>query len=492
MKYQVHRRVGEKGDFLHVGDAVNPVLDDFNLSPGEVYFYTITARDINGIASERSEMRYIRLAPPELGALLPPSWASYQIRPEGIALAWLHENPEHVLAFNLYRRKEGDSSFTLLSSTLDSTFLDRDVFLGNRYEYVVSALDRKLQESDNSDVLKILNVSSAVLAPADSRLLAIKTLEEVTARTELVTQFNQDGYGFVSPVDIEYLPSEQKLFVSDSGTGLITVIGPNGDILARHGGRGAQPWEFERLLGIAVDEHGYVFAADAYRGEIVVFSPRGNFDRRIQLKEMVLEYFGPGFQLRFPWFRFGLVDIIAGSDDRLFVVDNPNGWVYVLDNKDELVKVIGERGSDPGRMHYPTFANRDPGGRLVVSDTLNSRLQMFDLNGGYLGAIGERGLGIGQFLRPKGIAISRDGHIYVADSQQNVIQVFDDEGEFVFLLTNERGLPIDLGSPNGLVFVEPDLLIVCEKLARRVQIRKILFATAGGGDRIDVVPLKKP
>jgi hypothetical protein len=77
----------------------------------------------------------------------------------------------------------------------------------------------------------------------------------------------------------------------------------------------------------------------------------------------------------------------------------------------------------------------------------------------------------------------------VADSQQNVIQAFDSKNEFVSLMANERGLPIDLGSPNGLKYVEPDLLIICEKLARRVQIRRILPVMV---DELDAEPLKKP
>jgi DNA-binding beta-propeller fold protein YncE len=492
VKYQVHRRVGEGTVFQPIGGTVNPHFDDLSVSPGQVYFYTITAVGRDGVSSEKAIIQYIRLPPVEPEFVKSPDWALHQIRRDGIALAWRHENPDHVFAFNVYRRKDGDSSFNLVNSTLDTTFMDRDVLEGNKYDYVVTALDKQLQESNNSRVLEVMYVSPITITPTDARLAAIKTLEEVTTRTEVVTEFSEEVYGFVSPVDIEYTTREQKLYVSDSGTGLITVIGPTGEVLNSLGGRGSQPWEFDRLLGIAVDEHDNVYAVDAYRGEIVVFSSHGNFNRRIKLKQKVLDYFGPGFHLQFPWFRFGLIDIVATNYGGLIVVDNPNGWIYLLDKKDELVKVIGERGSDPGNMYYPTFINLDSSGKFIVSDTLNSRLQMFDSNGEYIRVIGERGSGIGQFLRPKGVTTSQDGYVYVADSQQNVIQVFDSEGEFQFLLGNERGLPIDLGSPNGLVFVEPNQLIICEKLARRVQIRKILPGTMGNQGPIDVAPLKRP
>jgi hypothetical protein len=56
----------------------------------------------------------------------------------------------------------------------------------------------------------------------------------------------------------------------------------------------------------------------------------------------------------------------------------------------------------------------------------------------------------------------------------NVVQVFSGEGDFISLLGDEKGLPLDLGSPNGLAFIEPDLLVISEKLSRRIQIRRVL------------------
>ena len=236
---------------------------------------------------------------------------------------------------------------------------------------------------------------------------------------------------------------------------------------------GERPWEFERLLGIALARDGSLFAVDAYKGDVVVFSAQGGFQMRIRLEPEVREYFGPDFRVRFPGFRFGLVDLAVGPDDSLFIVDNPNGWIYRLDEKGDLVDVIAERGVEPGKMQYPTFIAFNDEGDFYVADTMNSRVQEFGGSSSPAGVVGEKGLGIGQFIRPKGVAVDGSGFLYVADSYLNIVQVFDPKGEFVALLGNEKGLPIDLGSPNGLTFVPPDTLIVCEKLSRRVQIRKV-------------------
>ena len=51
--------------------------------------------------------------------------------------------------------------------------------------------------------------------------------------------------------------------------------------------------------------------------------------------------------------------------------------------------------------------------------------------------------------------------------------MFDVNGDYVALLADEDGFPLDLGSPNGLLFVEPDQLFICERLSRRIQVRQV-------------------
>jgi DNA-binding beta-propeller fold protein YncE len=472
--YIVQRKVGEEGDFSDFSKVSNPQFADFNIVPNKAYFYRIIPFDRNGDRGQVSEIRFIKLKALDLLQTSPPDWVAHQKRPNGIALSWKHPNPNQVLAYNLYRKRKGDTNFTLIHSAVDTTHYDKDVYLGSNYLYVVSALDRQLRESGYSDILTIDYQMEIDGSGRDNPLTRIKTLEEVVSRTELVTEFSMEKHGFVSPVDIEYDAKTERIFVSDSGTGLITAIGSDNRVVFRVGGSGANQWDFERLLGFAVDDAGYIYAADAYRGEIVVFSPRGVFQRVIKLEEKVRDYFGEELFKKYPWFRFGIVDVEILSDGSLVVVDNPNGWFYILNTEDRLIRVVGEKGFAESNMHNPTFAVVNQDGTVIVSDTLNSRLQVYRLNGSHVGSFGGRGLGIGQFLRPKGVALGSYGEIYVADSQQNVIQVFDSDREFLSLLGDDRGLPIDLGSPNGLVFVEPDLLMVVERLSSRVKVLRLL------------------
>ncbi|GBE15687.1 NHL repeat protein [bacterium BMS3Abin14] len=473
VRYVVMRRDGDQGHFNEIRRSKNPVYDDSNVKANLNYYYQIIPLDKQERPGPPSEVRYFRIVSQALESVQPPEWAAHQIRPDGLALTWSHGAPRSVLAYNLYRKRKGDENFSLVYSSVDTSYLDHDVIPGEIYQYVLTAFSRTLKESARSAVLRVLFKARGAGSRAKGPFQGIKTLEEVVSRTELIKMYGWEDYGFVSPVDVDYRKDTDQIYVSDSGTGEIIIIGSRDEVQNRLGGTGNSPWEFDRLMGIAIDADGKVYAVDAYRGEIVVFNPNGYFDRRITLLGMVKDYFGDDFNKRFPHFRFGLVDIAIGSDGALLVTDNPNGWIYVLDRNNKLVNILGGRGYEPGLMQYPTFLTVSGPDRLIVSDTLNSRLQIMRLSGKPERIIGETGLGIGQFIRPKGIARDKKGVIYVADSYLNAIQVFRPDGTFVALLGNENGLPLDVGSPNGIVLAPPDRLVICEKLARRVQVRKV-------------------
>jgi fibronectin type 3 domain-containing protein len=469
--YIVERRVGEDGDFKQVARVTIPTFNDLDVVPDQVYFYRIIPLDKAGIRGSASEVNYIRLEPVEQGVISPPLWGAYLVGEDGIALTWRHEQSDRVLAYNLYRKKEGESEYTLIVGSLSSSYLDRDVSAEHQYSYVLTALDKKLQESVDSSTLTVRFAKISRAAPEDEKLEGIKTIEEVVRQTQEDRIYSWERFGFLCPVDVEYHAPEDRLYVSDSCTGLITVIGPNGEMINQLGGIGVSPWEFDRLLGIDVDPGGYVYAVDAYRGEIVVFSSQGSYVRRIRLEGELREYFGPDFKIRYPGFRFGIVDVEVTGEGYLAVVDNPNGWVYLIDTNGTLIRVIGEKGYEPGKLHYPTFVFVDTKNRFIVSDTLNSRVQVFDADGSHLKIIGGKGPGIGQFLRPKGVAADDYGNLYVA---------------FIGLLGDEKGLPIDLGSPNGITFIGPDRLVISERLSRRIHVRRLLkpLAAVSSGEKV--------
>jgi len=470
--YLVERQVGEKDDFRELARVTNPLFDDPVNFPGKVVGYRIFALDSAGRQGPPSDPRYIKVEAQERQELDPPTWAPFMLLREGIALSWSHPDQSNVLAFNLYRRKKTSEPFTLLTSGPDTTYLDRNVLPQSSYQYAVAAVSRTLQESDQSTVMKVtFTPPEAVLRKDPSKKGVL--IEDLVSLTEVVKTFGPDRFGFVSPIDVDWWPTRGWLYVSDVATGVITVINERDEIVHRLGGRGNSPWNFENLLGICVDGNGFVYGTDSYRGEIVIFKPDGAFHKRIKLLDQVKEYFGREFTTRFPVFRFGLLDIVVEEDGSLLVVDNPNGWIYVLDRQERLARIIGEKGEEAGQFHYPTFLALQGPGRVIVSDTLNSRLQLVTVLGAPERVIGEKGVAVGQLICPKGLAFDDRGMLFVADSYLNAIQVFDQQGAFVTILADREGKILDLGLPNGLAWLGEDRLAICEKITRRVQVRRV-------------------
>jgi hypothetical protein len=70
-------------------------------------------------------------------------------------------------------------------------------------------------------------------------------------------------------------------------------------------------------------------------------------------------------------------------------------------------------------------------GKLYVADQFNNRVQVLDLEGNPLLVFGTVGSEPGQFLQPIGIEVDEQENIYVADSINSRIQVFNKDGNLL-------------------------------------------------------------
>jgi streptogramin lyase len=121
----------------------------------------------------------------------------------------------------------------------------------------------------------------------------------------------------------------------------------------------------------------------------------------------------------------------GGKDDKYFWQPNdvlvaPNGTIFVAEghssevgsnarilkfnSQAQLLKVIGVRGTLPGRFDQPHALAMDSQGRLFVGDRGNNRVQILDQEGNVLAEWK-------QFSRPSGVYIDKDDQLYVADSE---------------------------------------------------------------------------
>ncbi|MBF8257979.1 MAG: NHL repeat containing protein [Actinobacteria bacterium] len=194
--------------------------------------------------------------------------------------------------------------------------------------------------------------------------------------------------------------------------------------------------------------------------------------RTLQAAVLLLVLWGAGraaaevsFELQYSVGGFGIgrqsfdqpVDAVEDREENVYVVDQGNNRVQVLDRRGTFLREWGGRGFTPGLFDRPAAIAIDPvTGNLFVVDRLNNRVQKFDRNGKFLMAIGRLGSGDGDFNRPMDVALDKNGNIYVADPGNNRIEKFDPTGKFLLewgkYARRRRG--VELTKPASLAYSE--------------------------------------
>ncbi|MBI5342023.1 MAG: NHL repeat-containing protein [Deltaproteobacteria bacterium] len=151
------------------------------------------------------------------------------------------------------------------------------------------------------------------------------------------------------------------------------------------------------------------------------------------------------------------VDVVQDRDENVYVVDQGNNRVQVLDRRGNFVREWGGRGFSPGAFDHPVaiIADKDTGNLFVV-DKQNHRIQKFDTKGKLLLTIGRLGSSKGDLNAPMDVALDKKGSIYVADTGNNRIQKFDPSGKFVAEWGRfaRRGMGAELVNPVSVAYSE--------------------------------------
>ena len=189
--------------------------------------------------------------------------------------------------------------------------------------------------------------------------------------------------------------------------------------------------------------------------------------------------------------KFGcLNDIAVGPKGEVVIVDDNNS-VVLLDDKLNLLKVIGQGGGN-SRLVYPScvtmtdnvIAVGDWGnhqvkkyslqgellsvigchGRglafnnnklLYIMDSYNHRVQVFQQDDELAFSFGKRGSNPGQFQSPVRIAIDHNNNVLVTDNGVNCIVIFTQFGEFIQTIDSYRPYAIII-SPTGYLITSHD------------------------------------
>lgn len=216
------------------------------------------------------------------------------------------------------------------------------------------------------------------------------------------------------------------------------------------------------VQGIAVDNRGRVYVADAEGRRVLVYAPDGKL-----LQEIKPESPHPTILQR----PFGLLYDQAG---RLYVTDYDADQVQVFTPEGKFVFAWGQVGTGKGRFRAPVAIDQDRGGNIYVLEFYGMRVQKFTHQGKYLLTWGSEApwgkpAPPEQLLYPDGLAVGPDGNIYVTDAGHDRIKVFDANGKFL----REWGLkgvnPGELNAAGGIAFDSSGRLHEADAANHRVQ-----------------------
>ncbi|WP_445629110.1 scytonemin biosynthesis PEP-CTERM protein ScyF [Nostoc sp. DSM 114167] len=206
----------------------------------------------------------------------------------------------------------------------------------------------------------------------------------------------------------------------------IEKFSPSGQYIGAIGSGGTGPGQFDEPTTVDFNPvTGDLYAGDVYNNRINQFDSQGNFIRSFANGEFT--------------------DLIPG---RLFfgpsgVTFDKTGNVYVGDfNGERILKftpdgkqigvIGGTLGTALGETQGVAGIRISPvSGNIFLADQYNNRVQVLDPNGKPLYAFGSAGSGPGQLLQPIGIEVDDQENVYVADSINSRVQVFDKNGKFL-------------------------------------------------------------
>ena len=167
--------------------------------------------------------------------------------------------------------------------------------------------------------------------------------------------------------------------------------------------------------------------------------------------------------------EFGhLYDVTVTCNDEILIVDYDNRCVVVLDNKLNLLKVIGQ-GSGNSRLVNP-YGIAVTDNVIAVSDWGSHQVKKYSLQGELLSVIGGRGNKNGQFNFPRGLAFNNNKLLYVVDHWNYRVQVFQQDDTFAFSFGKRGSNPGQFQDPDKIAIDPNNNVLVTDYDANCIKI----------------------
>jgi DNA-binding beta-propeller fold protein YncE len=206
----------------------------------------------------------------------------------------------------------------------------------------------------------------------------------------------------------------------------IEKFSPNGQYIGAIGSGGTGPGQFDEPTTVDFSPiTGDLYAGDVYNNRINQYDSQGNFIRSFANGQFTGLVEGRLF--------FGPSGVTFDKAGNVYVGDFNGERILKFTPDGQQIGVIGgTTGTALGETQGVAGIRISPvSGNIFLADQYNNRVQVLDPNGKPLYAFGSAGSGPGQLLQPIGIEVDDQENVYVADSINSRVQVFDKNGKFL-------------------------------------------------------------
>ncbi|MEQ8222522.1 MAG: hypothetical protein ABRQ37_09495, partial [Candidatus Eremiobacterota bacterium] len=260
------------------------------------------------------------------------------------------------------------------------------------------------------------------------------------------------GGQFNCPRDID-IDSDGNIYAVDSLNHRIEKFSSRGVFLSSWGEQGSKEGKFQEPCGIGIDrKNGYVYVADTWNQRIERFSLDGVY--------------------QFSWKGdfYGPRDVVVDSHGDIYVTDTGNCFIKKYNQKGELLKQFGSKGSGDGQLQEPVGLTIDNEGNVVVADTWNQRVQRFKPDGTFLDKFDVPGW-YGNNIREPYLAVDSSDKLYLTDSSQEKILIYDLKGNKLVSVLTTKSVLGRMSAPIGIACNEKDAkLIISDFNGNSIQI----------------------
>ena len=270
-----------------------------------------------------------------------------------------------------------------------------------KYDALVE--EQKADDETQEDVTQASIMADIKNVVAQMRMLSLGRPEINLAPPKCIGRKGTADGEFNFPSGVAVLLNGD-IAVADMHNSRVQIFDPRGKFKSTFGHAGFKP------CGIAVTKEGHIAVTDckAQVNCIKIFTPEGERRRQIGLGEFDYPF-----------------SIAVDSKNRFIVSDPAVSKIIVLNPDGTVYRKFSTKSKF---TFYLTVNSRDD---ILVSDWYNHCVKVFDVNGKLLRTIGSRGWEDGRLMIPLGICSDRRCNVLILDCKCERVSLFTSDGRFL-------------------------------------------------------------